>query len=131
MGKYGGTQMWCPRCQEIQVCSVVNYGTGWDDRLSGHHEFREIQWRVRERECLSCGYSWETYEVEKRFVDELIKSRKVLKELGEIVGGSARDMRRAEYRLRRLSEDVEEAKELTKDPLSRFYDQIRSKRSAG
>jgi hypothetical protein len=76
----GGTQLWCPKCDEIQECKVISY----DNDSKGnffHKEFPDLQWRARPRQCNVCDHHFNTYEIEQTAIDELVELRKLLIEL--------------------------------------------------
>ena len=77
MGSGGGTQLWCPKCDAIHECKVLSY----DNTLKGnfsHTEFPDLNWRERPRECNNCGDQFDTYEIERSAIDELVELRKLV-----------------------------------------------------
>ena len=73
----GGTDLWCPHCLAIRVCSAENpsahgvpSGQRW--RRSDHSD---IQWFRRRRTCHTCWHSWLSAEVPECFITELAELR--------------------------------------------------------
>ena len=74
----GGTRVWCPKCKNIRACKVL-----WFDNHSKgnffHPEFPDLKWRERPRECNTCGYHFNTYEIsDKSVINELVTLRKAM-----------------------------------------------------
>jgi hypothetical protein len=76
----GGTRMFCPYCEKIEVCKAVPLT--WLDGNSGQRLYRadhsDIQWFRRSRECLSCSNQFYTAEIDEDFLDELVQLRDAL-----------------------------------------------------
>jgi hypothetical protein len=81
----GGTQIWCPKCQEVSVCKGVNPSTLGKE--SGQRWYKtkhtDVQWFRRGRVCQTCYHEFLTAEVGEPFLDELCELRDALKELKE------------------------------------------------
>lgn len=78
MGKDGGTQLWCPNCESIQVCRVdANYSDAEDNRGNIFwHEAPKIHTFRRPRVCNSCENFFWTNEVNEEWIDKLIDYEK-------------------------------------------------------
>jgi hypothetical protein len=75
----GGTSMWCPKCKKATQCAAIP--------LERERSSERIQQKVvkagngeihcfeRDRKCTVCGEEFETVEVEKDFLYELVKLR--------------------------------------------------------
>jgi hypothetical protein len=76
----GGTKLWCSKCKDIRECKVL-----WNDNISKGNffnpEFPDLHWRERPRECNTCGYLFNTYEIEQSAIDELVSLRTLVKEI--------------------------------------------------
>lgn len=79
-GRDGGTQMHCPECREIRVCTAIPTsqlglapGQRWE--RVGHED---IAWFRRGRECRSCANQWVTAEINEELLDELVTLRNTL-----------------------------------------------------
>ncbi len=76
----GGTSMYCPHCKTVQVCKALSpseLGEPSDQRLQfdGHPD---IQWFRRGRQCLKCGETFMTGEVQEGVIFEFVKMRVML-----------------------------------------------------
>lgn len=102
MGRDGGTQMWCATCKRVRVCAAV-YAT---DHARGHllvsTAHGDVNYRVRMRECLSCFSTWETCEIPRTLVEELMELRDVLGDLRPIVNAMHSDAAKLAYRIRQV-----------------------------
>ena len=76
----GGTQLWCSKCKEIQECKVLWYDNTSKGNFS-NREFPDLHWRERPRECNKCGHLFNTYEIEKSAIDELVSLRTLVNEI--------------------------------------------------
>jgi hypothetical protein len=82
----GGTDMWCPECEEIATCKAIpaahitldpeDYAQRWF-----RHDHPDICWFQRGRRCLACGHDFVTAEVSAEFLEELVELRGALSEL--------------------------------------------------
>lgn len=81
----GGTDIWCPKCEEIATCKAVptkevNYfiesGQRWFNR-----EHTDVRWFRRGRRCLRCGHLFMTAEATEALINELIELRDALAEI--------------------------------------------------
>jgi len=79
----GGTNKWCPRCQEIRVCAAINpsrlAGESGQRWVRGDH--KDITWFRRGLVCQTCGHEWLTAEVHEDFLDELVELRDALRDI--------------------------------------------------
>ena len=59
----GGTSIYCPKCREITSCRVPN-DLGVDRSRNYKIDNNSIEsYFCRSRECLECGWLFETYEI--------------------------------------------------------------------
>ena len=82
----GGTKMWCPACEEIQVCKAIpvaeitsdpkDYAQRWHSTTHA-----DIHWFQRGRECLECEHVFITAECLQVFLDELTELRDALSDI--------------------------------------------------
>lgn len=76
----GGTNIYCPYCGGIRECRAIHttkLGLESSQRLySPDHP--DIQWFRRGRECLTCGNTFITAELDEDFLEELMKLRNAL-----------------------------------------------------
>jgi hypothetical protein len=86
MGKEGGTQMYCPKCETITTCRAVplseipGYKSGQRWYKTEHPD---INWFRRRRMCLTCNNLFVTSEVNEKFINELVELRSALSEIKE------------------------------------------------
>lgn len=74
MGKDGGTQLWCPNCESIQVCRVDATYSETDENRGNifWHQAPEINSFRRPRVCNKCeGFFW-TDEVNEEWIEKLV-----------------------------------------------------------
>lgn len=79
----GGTQKWCPACQQTRICAAVNPSQLGE--CSGQRwyksEHSDIQWFRRGLICQHCGHEWLSAEVPEEFLDELVELRNALRDI--------------------------------------------------
>ena len=63
--KRGGTKLHCPSCDETTVCAALPYSGG--EQLE-YSEAIDLWSFARDRECQSCGYLFETVEVDRSWL---------------------------------------------------------------
>ena len=86
MGKNGGTLIYCPCCQEVEICKAIPVTTITFDS-SDYNQRKyfsnqdDINFFQRGRQCKSCGHEFITAEVEYEFLLELCSLRSALKDL--------------------------------------------------
>ncbi len=87
-GRNGGTQMYCPECGKITVCSsipisqVLNSKTGNQQRLFMDDKSGDkVSFFRRGRQCHTCWNEFLTAEVDEGHLDELIELRDLLSEI--------------------------------------------------
>lgn len=104
----GGTQMWCPSCKSVAVCTAVNpsklgnpSGQRWC--LRNH---ADINWFRRGRVCLSCSHVFTTAEVDEQFVDELVEIRSALLDIKANAETYVEESASASASLARLGESL-------------------------
>lgn len=74
MGKDGGTQLWCPNCESIQVCRVDTTYSEKDENRGNifWHQVPEINTFRRPRVCNKCERLFWTDEVNENWIEKLI-----------------------------------------------------------
>ena len=82
-GKNGGTQMHCPSCKEITICSAIAPKTisGQSGQRFFNRDHVDINWFRRGRVCSECYEEFLTAEVNEDFLDELLELREALKQI--------------------------------------------------
>lgn len=81
----GGTQMYCPSCNAIQVCTAIpitELGRGSNQRRYYSKAHRDVTWFERARRCQQCSHAFTTAELDLGFVRELIAFRDAANKLG-------------------------------------------------
>lgn len=75
----GGTEMYCPKCKKITICSAMTVSQlsfdGCSSQRICHTEYDDLQWFRRGRECQACGHQFLTAEIIEDFIDELADAR--------------------------------------------------------
>lgn len=104
----GGTQKWCPECDEIQVCAAVNpsqlgYESGQRWYKSEHSD---IRWFRRGLICQHCQHEWLSAEVPEEFLDELVELRDALSTIKANAEAYVKESDRASKSLAKLSESL-------------------------
>lgn len=102
----GGTQKWCPRCQDVRVCAAVNpsqlgveSGQRWQ-----RNDHSDIRWFRRGLVCKKCEHEWLSAEVPEDFLDELVELRNALSDIKTNAETYAKESDRASKSLAKLSE---------------------------
>src|SRR5437016_2930027 len=79
----GGTKMYCPYCESIQVCAAIP--TGKLGLKAGQRWYREghqdIQWFRRGRRCSGCDETFVSAEINEQFLTELVQLRSALADI--------------------------------------------------
>ncbi len=78
MGQGGGTRMWCPKCESIEVLKAVPAAhiTG---QAQDHHQrwyrqdYPDIHWFQRGRECLECSHTFLTGEAQLEMLQDVAR----------------------------------------------------------
>jgi hypothetical protein len=111
MGNRGGTQMWCPECESIQVCRAIpaaNVTFDTDDyqqrRYFSRHD--DVHFFQRGRECLECGHEFVTGEVRLSFLNELTELRDALADLKKHAEQYSEESQQASKTLTKLSKSL-------------------------
>lgn len=78
MGTDGGTKFYCGVCEAVTICkSVWPDDDAYDKPGLYHMPDVEVQFRSRVRLCQSCGYTFETYEMDalefSRLADSVVE----------------------------------------------------------
>ena len=104
----GGTQKWCPGCEETRVCAAVNpsqlgerSGQRWYNV-----EHSDIQWFRRGLVCQYCGHEWLSAEVPEDFLDELVELRNALRDIKSNAEAYMKESATASQSLSKLSESL-------------------------
>jgi len=84
-----GTNKYCKNCNKTTVCESL---PSKNKRFVMNHA-QDIHVYERTLKCNTCFSIWETNEIEKRFVNELIVSRKLIRDLKKIANYSSNDDR--------------------------------------
>lgn len=104
----GGTQKWCPSCEETRVCAAVNPSQLGE--MSGQRwykpEHSDIQWFRRGLVCQSCSLEWLSAEVPEKFLDELVELRNALRDIKLNAEVYIKESAKASKSLGRLSESL-------------------------
>jgi transcriptional regulator NrdR family protein len=107
--KDGGTKMYCPACDTIQVCRAIpttSLGEASGQRwFSPEHD--DLNWFRRGRECLECGETFITAEIRENFLDELMELRKALGKIKLNAEQYMKESAAASESLAKLSESLE------------------------
>ena len=77
----GGTQIHCPYCKEVRICSAVSpslYGESSNQRIY-FVKHTDVQIFRRCRFCLTCEQTFLTAEVDEDLLNELVQLREALK----------------------------------------------------
>ena len=76
----GGTDMYCPSCRKIRVCSSPSLSSiGETSGQRWHHtEHSDLHWFRRARVCLTCHEEFVTAELNAKYLDELVELRNAL-----------------------------------------------------
>lgn len=106
-GRDGGTQMWCKECREVRVCRAVSSAEHASGQRYYNKRHPDIQWFERTRECLTCSSQWETREVDRALIDELIVLRNAVNDVRVAVRASLSEVSKADHRLRRIKRDID------------------------
>ena len=101
----GGTQKWCAKCKDVQVCAAVNPSQLGE--RSGQRWFKpdhtDIQWFRRGLICQKCGTEWFTAEVEEKFLNELVELRDALSQIKQHAEAYVKESEKAGQSLTKLS----------------------------
>jgi DNA replicative helicase MCM subunit Mcm2 (Cdc46/Mcm family) len=100
--------MWCPHCKDIQPCySVTPSQVG---ETGGRRFYKtqadDVNFYRRFRECTHCGQSFETSEVEARFLDELVELREALADIKANAAAYEADAKKAAETLKKLGKSL-------------------------
>ncbi|GMV90869.1 MAG: hypothetical protein AMXMBFR82_06470 [Candidatus Hydrogenedentota bacterium] len=110
----GGTQMWCPECESVQVCAAVSlsrlgYESGQRWYKSDHPD---INWFRRGRVCQNCGCEFVTAELNENFLEELVELRVALTDVKSNAEQYILDSDKASTTLKQLSQSLKILKSL-------------------
>jgi len=110
----GGTKMYCPHCEEIQVCAALP--SGHLGLKAGQRWYRtdhpDIQWFRRVRKCQSCGESFISAEVNEDFLTELVEPRSALSDIKANAEQYSKESASAAKSLAKLSKSLSVLKAL-------------------
>ena len=107
----GGTAMYCPQCQDITTCKAIPVpkitgDTADYSQRCVHAAHGDLNWFQRGRECLTCGHTFITSEVNTDFVFELVELRDALAEIKLHAEEYVRESKKASTSLSRLSDSL-------------------------
>src|SRR5262245_34447233 len=110
----GGTQMYCPECDGIQVCKAVplselGYKSGQRLYRTDHSD---IRWFRRGRECLTCSHQFTTAEIDEDFLDEMVKLRDALGAIKVNANKYIQQSKKASATLSKLADSLDVLKAL-------------------
>ena len=114
MGKNGGTQMYCPSCKEITICTaipLIQVGLTTGQRVY-RKEHQDINWFRRGRKCTECSKKFVTAEIDEDFITELVKLRNALGTIKQHAEKYSKEAIQAAATLDELSESLEILKAL-------------------
>jgi len=104
----GGTRMYCPRCQQTEVCAAIP--SGELGLKSGQRWFRkdhpDIQWFRRARECQGCAGTFVSAEMNEQFLTELVELRKALADIKVNAEQYSKESAAASKSLEKLSKSL-------------------------
>jgi hypothetical protein len=110
----GGTQKWCPQCEQVRVCTAVNpsslgerSGQRWYKR-----DHKDIQWFRRGLVRQSCRHEWLSAELPEAYVDELVELRAALLEIKTNAEAYSKESENAAKSLAKLSRSLSDLKAL-------------------
>lgn len=108
-GRDGGTQMWCPTCDEIRVCKAIPTTIlGMESGQRWHRiDHEDLSWFRRGRQCLQCGDQWLTSEIREDFLDELVELRNALADLKSNAEAYVASSEKAQVALRKLTKSLQ------------------------
>ena len=76
--------MWCPKCEKDTKCAAIPLKRDDSDERAQHKLLEtgggEFHFFERDRKCTVCGEEFETVEVDKGVLYELVKLRDFLQE---------------------------------------------------
>lgn len=109
-GRDGGTQMYCPGCKRVRVCSAVaprdvdpTVGAGQRWYMRTHDD---LQFFRRGRECQTCFRSWLSVEIPESHLGELVQLREVLADLKEHAETYVEQAKSASATLKKLNNSM-------------------------
>jgi hypothetical protein len=110
----GGTQKWCPHCEEIRVCTAVNPSSLGEK--SGQRWYRkdhqDIRWFRRGLVCQTCGHEWLSAEVPETYIKELVELRNALLDIKRNAEAYSKESENAAESLARLSKSLSDLRAL-------------------
>ncbi len=83
----GGTKIYCPGCSSFSICKALSPTTMGKPKAQRWHrtDFNDISWFRRARQCLSCGHTFLTSEVDEAYISELVELRNRLAEKNQSI----------------------------------------------
>jgi hypothetical protein len=115
MGRNGGTQMYCPSCQEVRVCKAIPLapliGESCGQRLY-KTEYTDINWFRRGRECQYCFEEFITSEMNEELLEELVELRRALGQIKENATKYTKEANQASLTLKEMSKSLDLLKAL-------------------
>lgn len=107
----GGTDMYCPGCKQIATCKAVpaaqvTYDTSDYAQRKYYTKHSDIHFFQRGRECLNCGNSFVSAEVDMGFLEELVELRNALRDIKINAETYVKEASAASNSLARLNESL-------------------------
>lgn len=107
----GGTDMWCPKCNEITTCKAIpGASVTWDAddyaQRRYHTAHTDLNWFQRGRQCLSCEHRFLTGEARLQFLFELVELRDALTEIKQNAEQYVSESKKASRSLERLTKSL-------------------------
>jgi transcriptional regulator NrdR family protein len=104
-GKNGGTQMYCPQCKEITICSAITPKiiSGQSGQRFFKPDHDDVKWFRRGRACSKCHKEFLTAEVNEDFLDELVELRDALDQIKEKAATFNTEIKSTQKSLKNLS----------------------------
>jgi len=105
----GGTEMWCPQCEEVTICAAIpnaELGLISSQRISKINE-PDLNWFRRARQCQECFHDFVTAEIEEKFIDELCKMRTALADIRKQLEGCHKAARMASAAILKVEDILE------------------------
>ncbi len=101
--------MWCPKCEEVRVCSAVSPSQlGYEAAQRWYRpDHDDLRWFRRGRICQECQHTWLSAEAPEEFVDELVKLRDALHDIKVNAEAYVTDSKKAASRLEKLTDSLQ------------------------
>jgi hypothetical protein len=107
----GGTEMWCPQCEEIAICAAIpnaELGLISGQRICETNQ-PDLNWFRRARQCQECFHEFVTAEIEEKFIDKLCEMRKALADIQIQLDGFHKAARMARAAVKKVDDILEKS----------------------